>query len=95
MLRLATLEDGDGREMHGGDAYEEEFEFESDSDEADLAAIALRRDSPPREREPESQEDVEEFERNSQNYVQYSDGITGLLSQFYVEAVYGVLDEFP
>ena len=95
MPQFATSEDADYREMPGGDAYEEDFEFESDSDEVDFAAIALRRDSPPREREPESQEGVEEFERNSQDSAQYSEGTMEFLSQYYVEAVYGVLDEFP
>ena len=68
MPQFAASEDVEYREMPGGDAYEEDFD--SDFDEADFAAIALRRDSPPREREPESQEDVEEIERNSKDSAQ-------------------------
>ena len=72
----------------GGDAYWEEA-YESDFDEE---AIAPRRDSPLRE--PESQEDVEEIERHSQDSAQFSEGTAGLLSQHQAGAVYRILNQF-
>ena len=48
-------------EPSNGDAYEEEYE--SDLGAVNVAPVP-RRGSPPREREPESQGDVEEIERH-------------------------------